>query len=176
MTIDLATLRPAPQDEADLRWRFTQADGDMGLRSLYPGMVLKLQLAGGPPPTPVLRELDPRWVAAAERARLIDRALEQLQPQHRNVLWACYGDHQLPELHAYGDLAGLIPDVAADHHRRSRTTRTLADWLARLARRAKKEPAAARTHAAITREAEALLAQAARAYGGARREVRKRGR
>jgi len=174
--IPLAALRPHPQDETDLRWRFQFADGEMGLKSMFPQQMQQLQLGGGRrgTHTPIQRDPDPRWVAAATRAREIDRALELVADEHRHVLRACYGVGQSPELHAYGDLAGLVLWAGTDRYQRARTRRTIVDWLARLAQRAKKDVAVARVHAEIVRTAEARLMAAARAYGGAKRDVRRR--
>ena len=171
----LAELRLSTQDEADLRWFWTESDGAMGLRSLFPAQIAQLQIGAGRrgTHTPVQHELDGRLVEAATRARLISRALETMPRGHVRVLRAAYTEtrHQ-PLRPIYGDLAELVveTDAAQRAHRRSRTTRSLTDWISRLAKRAGKGEAEPKRILYLVRsEAESKLVAAHRAYTEARR-------
>lgn len=172
----LAELRLSSQDEADLRWFWTESDGAMGLKSLFPAQIAQLQIGAGRrgTHTPIQHEVDGRLVEAATRARLISRALECMPRGHVRVLRAAYGDahhHQLRPI--YADLADLAPetDAAQKAHRRSRTTRALAEWLIRLAKRATRgEQEPKRILYLVRSEAEATLVSAHRAYVQSRRQ------
>ena len=171
----LAELRLSSQDEADLRWFWTESDGAMGLRSLFPAQIAQLQIGAGRrgTHTPVQHELDGRLVEAATRARLISRALETMPRGHVLTLWVAYGEStHRPLVVLYGDLAELVvrTDAAQRAHRKSRTTRALEDWLTRLAARAGRgEAEPKRIVYAVRNEAESKLVAAHRAYTEARR-------
>jgi len=181
---DLVSLRPSPQDEADLRWFFTEADGEMGLKSTFGGMVHQLQMGGGARGsyTPVPREADGRLLEAATRARLISRALEACGREAAAVLREAYSalPVELAELFpAFGELAALVVSTpAADRMwRRSRTNRVKVAWLVRRSLQARKgDPSAGSQVYELRREAEALLAGAARAYSRKRVELLRRSR
>ena len=164
----ITDLRPHPQLEADLAWYFREADGDMGLCSNYQGMVLKLQAprasSGRPPSGP-----EGRVFGAATRARRISRALEVIGKARSDTLRMAYDGNAPAELHAYHELAGLVLEEGAPVHRRSRSRRSLVQWLARLAQRAPKDAVAARWLAEVRSLAEVRLMAAARAFEGARR-------
>lgn len=178
------TLRVHPLDESDLRWFFNEADGDMGLRSMFPQQMQQLQLGGGRrgTHTPVIHEPDGRLVAAATRARLVSRALEGIGTRYTGTLRSAYGRLEHAELHGFQELAGLVvyTAAAARLHRRSRTVRPVPDWLARmylLAQPTKKKPAnpdAQRIVWEVRSEAEAQLIDASRAYSRAKRESARR--
>lgn len=175
----LSSLRLSPQDEADLRWFWTESEGHLGLKSSFAAQVTNIQLGARRGTwTPIQREPAGALVAAAARARQVSRVLEAVDRQHVLVLLAAYGEAAHPQLQAaYGELAELVTRTTAARqaHRRSRTTRPLSDWLQRLARRADKgELGPRRMVADIRAEAEGRLVAAARAYTDARRRQRRR--
>lgn len=179
--MQLKDLRLSSQDEADLRWFWTESDGALGLRSMFPQQMAQLQLGGGRrgTHTPIQREPDRRLVEAATRARLISRALETIHQEHVRVLRSAYGDSvHRPLTVLYGELSELVvrTEAARRAHRKSRTTRSLEDWLVRLVRRADRgEQGAKHTVYAVKAEAEARLVGAARAYSESRRRWARRG-
>jgi len=136
-----------PRADSELRWFFADADGDMGLRSNFPAMVTSLQMGGrSGSVTPVSVELNDRWFEAATRSRLCRRALEAIGPvrAHR---------------------------AARDAHQRSRSARSLEEWLYRLAWRVTHgapEPEDSERLATISREAERMLLSALGAFASAR--------
>lgn len=181
----LLALRVRPGDESDLRWFFTEADGDMGLRSSFSAQMTQLQMGGGRRGTyvPQQREIDGRLVSAATRARVISRALEAIGRGYSYTLRCAYGIPAHPELHGFQELAGLVADTPAAQrlHRRSRTKRPLPDWLARMRLQAhplsdKKVPdlEAQRIVYEVRVEAESQLVAASKAYTLARRETARR--
>jgi hypothetical protein len=164
----LADLLPNPRTADDLRWFFREADGECGLRSNYPGMIQRLQA----PLTFSSRlrsEPDVRWLHASTRARRISRALEQIGHDHTLTLREAFNGLAPAVLHAYDELAALALQVGVGPHRRSRTSRTLLDWLARIARNATKTPAAARWLAEVRGLAREQLDEALRAFEIARK-------
>lgn len=171
----IADLRLSSQDEADLKWFWTEADGDLGLKSMFPQQMAQLQIGNGARGTHTPKQLEPdgRLVEAATRARLVSRALETCRPEHVRILRAAYCESVFRPIRVlYGELAELVTrtDAARQAYRRSRTTRSLEEWLTRLAARAEKGEAEPRRIVYQVRgEAEARLVAACRAYVGARR-------
>lgn len=180
--IDLADLRPDPHVEAELRWYYNVAAGEMGMRSGFASMVARIEVGARTSSEPST-EMNPRFVEAASRARLIKKALDQLGEADRRVLLEAYreqvlvdahGREALQQLAAWGAVAALVALSAEAQHkyRASRTTRPYLEWLARLARPT--AAGAARTIcSALRREAETRLARAGRAYAAAARQVRR---
>lgn len=106
---------------ADIRWLFHSADGALGLRSNFAGMVASLE--GGGYSARTSYDVDEHRLQAAERARRIRRALE-LTPDWARVVVGVLC--RTPD----GETALLCALTStAEEHRRSRTKRQLADWL-----------------------------------------------
>lgn len=173
----VADLRLPPRLEAELRWVFTEADGDIGLRSNFGAMVGLLEIgARSGSSQPLAYEIDTDRIEAAAAERRIRRALDEIGRTNAQVLRVQYGPGRAPELQAFGSLAGLalFTDAAIRAHRDSQTTRELPDWLARLSDRVAKKKGAADPRermmvGEIRREAEMLLARASGAYLKARK-------
>jgi hypothetical protein len=190
-TLPLSELAIDPRVEAELRWYFTEADGDMGLRSLFPAMVARLEVGGRTGGRPIT-EMDDRWLLAASRARRISRALELLAaadlrradappPADRRV-----GDVQVlhcafraPEqdLPGWGSLTGVLPlsRRALSAWCSSHSTRTFEEWLFRLAWNVARRhggksnlPASTALLASIRLDASTMLRGAVQAYARAR--------
>jgi hypothetical protein len=109
---------------ADIRWLFHSADGAMGLKSNFSGMMASLE--GGGHSARSSYDLDDRRLQAAERARHIRRALELTPDWARVVLGVLFRQTDDGE-------AALICalSTAVAEHKRSRTRRQLVDWLER---------------------------------------------
>lgn len=108
---------------ADLRWLFSEADGEMGLRSNFGALVAGLE--GGGHSARVCHDVADRTMEAAERARTIRRALEDVPVWARVVLGVAFR-------RADGELALMAAlTSAASEHRRSRTKRPIQEWLAK---------------------------------------------
>ena len=75
---------------ADLRWYFTRAESECGLRSNYGGMIYRLAMGGHSTETPTY-EIDDRVLEVAARGRQIERALKAMDPSDREVVWRAYG-------------------------------------------------------------------------------------
>lgn len=188
--IPLSSLRPDPRTESELRWFFTAAAGEMGLRSNWEayareGMYLtRRRSTYSVDIASIMPDL-----RGAHRASPIMRALNELEPEQRGILSAAYGDlretmkawpalteNQAAELTlAFRDLTGVVPWAAQEAHQRSRTTRPVVDWLIRLHRRAKSDRAAAAAKAEVVREAEAQVMAATRAFSAAKKLRRRAG-
>lgn len=108
---------------ADLRWLFHSADGAMGLKSNFAGMMASLE--GGHSARTVY-DVDDRQLQAAERSRRIRRALELTPDWARVVLGVLF---RRPEDGETALICAL--SSTAEEHRRSRTRRQLEDWLER---------------------------------------------
>lgn len=151
------------RNAAELRWFFREAEGDMGLRSNYGGMVQRLQgVSGG---GTMRLELDGRNIAAAGRARRVKASLLQLSAEHWGVLSVAYS--QPGGMVNLAGIMSLLKSTEAEHQL-SRTTRPLPDWLERLGRR----PTTSlrqRLYARLKGEAERFLEEALDAYSKARR-------
>lgn len=108
---------------ADIRWFFHSADGAMGLKSNFMGMVASLE--GGGPSSRVAYEVDDRRLVAAERARLISRALELTPGWARVVIGLLCRTTDGEDV-----LLGALISTTTEH-RRSRTKRPVKEWLER---------------------------------------------
>ncbi|MFN7133513.1 MAG: hypothetical protein ACK4N5_15660, partial [Myxococcales bacterium] len=65
--------------ESELRWVFTEADGDIGLRSNFGAMVGLLEIgARSGSSQPLAYEIDPQRIEAAAAERRIRRALDAI--------------------------------------------------------------------------------------------------
>lgn len=139
---------------ADLRWYFRDSPGELGLRSNFGGMVASLE-GGGWTPKPT-HEVEERRLQAAERARRVLRALEGCPVWARVVLSIAYR-------YADGEqrLIGAL-SAAAQEHRRSRTKRSLADWLERM--RKSKEPLRRKLYSDLRLNMLGLLEEALESY------------
>jgi len=161
-----------PRADSELRWFFADADGDMGLRSNFPAMVTSLQMGGrSGSVTPVSVELNDRWFEAATRSRLCRRALEAIGPVRAHLLFCAFGGCR--EVAPFGRTTGVVPltRAARDAHQRSRSARSLEEWLYRLAWRVTHgapEPEDSERLATISREAERMLLSALGAFASAR--------
>lgn len=157
--------------EADLTWYWTWGEGELNAPSNFMAMANAIALGcsvkGGPPST----EMDEGRLASAARARPISRALAELSPLDRRVLYAAHGSGGDLELHVLGKTAGvaLLTPLARMAHQASHTTRSFEEWLVRLAWRvAKKQsdhlPEDCATLHGIAAQANAMLTNATRAY------------
>lgn len=142
--------------EAELRWFFSQADGEMGLRSNFTGIVARIEGGGG---TGVAHHVDTRRLEAAARARRIAAALSSVSKPERTVLFAAYSRE--PESRLLCVM--LHTPEAREAHRKSRSTRSLGVWLERLCAAVKsphefeRRRTFARIHAAAVRSLEGAL-------------------
>jgi hypothetical protein len=166
------------RNESDLNWYWTWSEGEMSAPSNFMAMANAISLgcpvSGGLPNT----EVDEGRFAAAGRARPISRALAQLSPIDRQVLYAAYGP-VATELHALGKTASiaLLTPLAKTAHKASHTTRSLEEWLVRLAWRVSKGqsdrlPEDCATLHGIADQANAMRARATRAYENALTKLR----
>lgn len=167
--MNLRDLAHDPRAIADLRWYWSDAAGDLGLKSNFEPMRARLETGGRTGGAPIL-ELDEKCIDAATRERHIRRALERITERDRGILRAAFGgaDRDLP---AFGRATGVVPmtDAATLAHRKSRTNRPLEEWLVRLVCHAEKDPVAARTMRVIRREADIMLGAALARFSNARR-------
>jgi hypothetical protein len=164
----LCDLRLDPRSAADLRWYFCDAAGEMGLRSNFGAMVAGLE-AGGRRGGAPMKDMDPRVIAAATRARRITRVLEHLAAAHLLTLARVYGSSEHPGLESFGTLGSLFPETQAAHraHVVSQSRKPFETWLFRRAQRVSAGKGSRAEQAFIievSREAEAMLAAASRAY------------
>lgn len=94
-----------PADEADLRWRWTQAAGELGERSAMGPMIDRMSEgrthASGTDPDADGDRMA-RMMEAAGRVRRIDARLARILLLHQRTLLATYGPGATP-----GELAGL---------------------------------------------------------------------
>lgn len=121
----LCALHPRAAEE--LAWRWQLADGDMGLRSNFAPMVAMIE-RGGPVGWRPGDDIDERALIAAERARLIDRAIASLSTRECDLLHALCA---APEI----DRAALLrlSRLARALHRRARSSRPIDAWFQRIA-------------------------------------------
>ena len=132
--VPLADTRLAAVDEADLRWLFCRAAGEMGERSSLGAMIDRLnegRTHTGQSGTP---DLPPRQYLAARAARPLLARLKHVGRTHAKTLEAAYGPGLLPATAAR--FAGLgsgdtLPDalVLLAAHRTGVTYATLERWL-----------------------------------------------
>jgi hypothetical protein len=179
--MNLADLAVDPRAEADLSWRWTYADGEMGLASNFAPIVARLECGGRTGGKPII-DIPEHQVRAASRARRIDRALEDIGAQRAAVLRACFGP-TATQLRGLGFASGVAPLTLAARrawvaYRASISApgpdvpSCLEAWLVRLCDRASRSGARGTDRALvleIRREAEAAALASARAYSAARR-------
>lgn len=175
---EAALLRPHPRDEQELKWFFNDAMGALGLKSGFPAMILNIQAPMSRGNT-IAADIGEHLIAAASRERFILRTFERVARKHYDVLWAAYrapelNETSLPYLAHFGELGAVVRDspLTAQVHARSRSTKPLLEWLARIAR-PQASPTAKSQAAEVRRDAERRLAEAGRAYAAAKREVLK---
>jgi hypothetical protein len=174
--IYLEDLRPDGQTEAELRWVFNEADGDMGVRSNFMPMVARIQCPRDAAAV-TSYEADWRQVEAASRDKVIRQALERVGGGKARVLELAYTElsHDAAQrLEPLGRVAGVVLALPATiaAHAKSQTDRPLVEWLGRIAKRS----ASVTTRgicAPLTREAEALFFDAVAAYRKARGKARR---
>jgi hypothetical protein len=154
----------------DLRWFFTESDGDTGLRSNFPAVVMQIALGPGAPSLP-MTEPDPFGLIAAERSRHVRRRLESLDDVTVSQLYVCSVESPPSGLASFGLGAALAPQTqaAVKAWQVSGTSRSVVDWLSRLPRRLD-EPGIPKLVSAIQAEADSLLAKALSAYRDAGRK------
>jgi hypothetical protein len=168
MPIELSSLRLHPGDEEDLRWFFVESAGAMGVRSNF-GAIVRMIDGGRSPQSGMPREIEGRILASAGRARAVQATLERCGDEHAQVLRRCYGETSPAELAVFGKAGNLVPlsSLLEQGHRASRSKRPIAEWLQLLAARLGKGTAGLKDRALareLTRDAEAMLTQAQRAY------------
>src|SRR5207245_1618437 len=86
----LSDLRLDPRDEDDLIWFFTEAEGEMGIRSNHEP-ILYLILTGIPQGIVHATDIGGRALAAAERAHDVGNMLAGLDRNHFEILRLRYG-------------------------------------------------------------------------------------
>ncbi len=158
----------------DLRWYFSESSGEMGMRSNYPSMILRIHYGRSLQMGSPICEIDEHLLDAAYRARRIQRTLEAAGSLVSAMLWFTYGwEAPAPLRKAYAELAGLVfhSPLAFLAYKLSGTTRPLGDWLARLPRRAKDDEEVRRTLDRINVSAHNQLLQAQQHYREAKRLV-----
>lgn len=159
--IPLGALRPDPWVESDLRWLFTEASGELGLRSSYGAMVAVLQ-GGGGGDAEAATVAEERRVEASVRARKIEAVLHRIPRRLQAALRAYYGP---PKVRGawwgrYGDVVLLTAVYRREYGAGRRAAEKLAlRMVTGLATAQERELA----HA-LKRGAEALVAEAHRAY------------
>jgi hypothetical protein len=158
----------------ELRWFFSDSSGEMGMRSNYPSMILRIHygrsLRDGSP----VSEIDEHALDAAYRARRIQRTLEAAGSLVSAMLWFTYGWEAPAALRkAYQELAGLVFNSPVSYvaFRRSGTSRTFGDWLARLPKRGRDDKEAQKILDRINVSAHNQLLQAQQCYREAKRLV-----
>ena len=187
-----------PRDEIDWYWRYHFADGEIkslpspGIGGVYEPIRNVEELRCGPIEVVAKRsgwhataDIDWRSVESARRARRIDRALLACGAVTREVLWRAYGarvDTALAQLGGRGGHSGvgvlvvqpllcnlveLAPETAA-MWARSRSPRTLREWLERASAKAARRGEAALV-ASLLDAARGVLERAAEEYADARR-------
>lgn len=114
------------EHEAELRWYFLHAAGELGMRSNFTSIVARIEGGNGGGGTP--HHVDMRRLEAAGHARRIAATLALLQKTERSVLFAAYSRD--PDQRLIGVMLRM-PEAKAEH-RKSRSTRTLGTWLQRL--------------------------------------------
>jgi hypothetical protein len=147
--------------QAELRWLFRDAEGDMGLRSNFAGMVAALE-GGGFHPRPSY-SMDERQVRAAESAREMRKALAAAPVWAQVVIGVALKDPYAEERHAL--IAATL--AAVEEWRRSRSKRPLHEWLEK--QRTSKEQVKRRKFLQLREGARATLDEALTAYARCRR-------
>lgn len=129
----------------ELRWYFLESQGDLGLRSNFESISSRIGGVYGTPQTS--GNLDGRMFAAATRYKRVDRAVKAMTPSSVLVLHA-FAHHEM-----LGVM--LASKTARDEHRASRTARSLADWMQRIAPRKEKPQTAGQSRAWLAIRADA---------------------
>lgn len=166
-------LRLDPRDEDDLIWFFTEAEGEMGIRSNHEP-ILYLILTGIPQGIVHATDIGGRALAAAERVHDVGNVLAGLDRTHVEILRLRYGTALGPEIEdVFGpEAALLVRSVALPcAHEESGTRRDLADWTALLVRRVIKGTCSEKDREvvrAVRAECEAMIVAAHRGYRAAR--------
>lgn len=169
----LSDLRLDPRDEDDLIWFFTEADGEMGVRSNHEP-ILYLILTGIPQGAVHGADMGGRALLAAERVHDLGKVLASLDKAHLEILRLRYGTALGAEIEAaFGPESGLlVRSVAlACAHEESGTKRDLAEWTALLVRRVRKGTCSDRDREVVRAaqlECASMLAAAHRGYRAAR--------
>ena len=155
---------------SDLEWYFNWSDGDLCTPSNFMAMVAAIRLGRATGVRNVAPEIVEGRLQASTKARAVGRALDQLSPAQRRVLFLAFGPAAC-ELPILGKAAPVAPLTAAARaaHKASRSARSLEDWLVRLTHRAslrlgahvEEDRATAHTIAAEANEA---LTRATRAF------------
>jgi len=191
--IRVTEARMDVRDEADLFWRWNFADGQAsGLQSSWPQDVVvavngcSSELSCGPVYVPWgghamhTYDCDLTGMPAYHRMLRIDCTLRVTPPVAVHVLHLALGVQPDAELcgispaPVYGPrLCNLVPHTltAQAEHDRSRTTKPMRSWLARVAAKAAGGHADRRLLHALTAAADVLLLRAADCYAQARRLV-----
>lgn len=127
--------------EAELRWFFRWAEGELGLKSNLGPLLEKLELGvtfiGGGSVAP---GIDERCLESVARERAVRRALAVLSPKERGLLYVMYGPEQQPRLPAWGRYTALVfyTKEAEQAWARDGKWLPLHHWLASFAYRAHK--------------------------------------
>jgi hypothetical protein len=168
-----------PSFKTELHWYWTCADGELSSPSNYMAMVSAIRLGRASAVSQSATELPEHRLHAATRARRVSRALSRVSDDDRAVLFAAFGPHarELPIFGAAAPVA-VLTKAASVAHQASGTTRTLNDWLVRLAWRVSKRQGDrvaqdAATASAIASEAEWRLTNAIGAFKGMRPKSQK---
>ncbi len=175
----LVPLRLSEQDASDLRWLLHRDFiGDCGVKSNMGDIVDRLERMcpkhGPEKPSDswhvitvqetfsrTTYELSDRLFEAASRLRDSLRRWHAVSDEHRATLALVYVETR-EVLPGWGEIGPLVlrSRVAARAHAKSRSTKGLGPWLARL----RGQPAATETYAAIRADAEGRLLPACRAW------------
>lgn len=156
---------------ADLRWLFTQSGGELGLRSNLAGLVARIEGGGGSYGAP---EMDTRRIDAATRARAITKALVSIPQAFARVLFLAFAPSaETPEAHRLHYIA-IETDECLEAYVRSRSTREVGEWFARLTAAARRgqDSERRRTWNRIQAQAQQTLEVALVAYCKAKGSVR----
>ena len=114
----------------ELRWYFTEANGDLGLRSNFESVARRI--GGIYAPAQTSRDLDGRLFGAAVRHRRVNDAIKTMNPRSVVVLHA-FAMHEMVGVM-------LIQKSAIRAHKYSRSSRSLPDWLDKISPSKEKPP------------------------------------
>jgi hypothetical protein len=170
----LSDLRLDPRDEDDLIWFFTEAEGEMGVRSNHEP-ILFLILTGIPQGVMHATDLGGRALLAAERVHDIGKVLAGVGGSDLGVLRLRYGAGLNEDVEGvFGPESPLLVCSVALRaaHKQSGTKRAIGDWTSLLVRRVHKGTcgdADRQVVRAVRAECEAMVIDAHRAYRAARK-------
>jgi hypothetical protein len=142
------------QTAAQLRFYYRDAPGALGLKSNFGAMISSLE-GGGWTPRPT-HEVPEHRLEAAHRTRHIHSVLELVPVWARCVLGVTFRYHDGAELMLCATL------LAVDYHRRSKTKRTIGDWVERC--RKSKDPKRNRLWLELRQNADAIIEEALDEY------------